>query len=68
MIPKERVEVENCFNLTRAEALAFVIFEIKEKKRHEGDIVKIREDLKGVCKVHDIKGLELNALYTQVYA
>jgi hypothetical protein len=32
--------------LTRAEAIAFVIFELKEKTRHIDDIRRIREDTK----------------------
>jgi uncharacterized protein YoaH (UPF0181 family) len=52
--------------LSRAEAIAFVTFELMEEERHEDDIKHIREDVKNVCKIHNILGLELNGLYTLV--
>ena len=54
MIPKGYVTGKDFFNLTRAEAAAFVIFELKELDRHKEDIEKIREDVRIVCKVHGI--------------
>ena len=67
MIPKSYVSGTDFHRLTRAESVAFVIFELKEKLRHEDDIMRIQEDVRNVCKVHGIKSLELNSLYTFVY-
>ena len=66
MIPKGFVSGMDFHRLTRAEAIAFVIFEFKEKARHVDDIRKIREDIKNVCKVHGIDGLELSGLFNFV--
>ena len=66
MITQPYLHGADFHRLTRAEAVAFVIFELMEEVRHEDDIERIREDVKNVCKVHDIEGLELNALYTLV--
>ena len=54
MIPKGYVTGKDFFKLTRAEAVAFVIFELKELERHRDDIKRIREDVRIVCKVHGI--------------
>ena len=66
MITQPYVHGADFHKLTRAEAVAFVIFELMEEVRHGDDIERIREDVKNVCKVHDIEGLELNALHTLV--
>ena len=54
MIPKGYVSRKDFFNLTNAEASAFVIFELKELDRHKDDIEKIREDVKIVSEIHGI--------------
>ena len=56
MIPKGYVTGKDFHNLTNAEAVAFVVFEMKELERHKEDIEKIREDVRIVCKVHGIGG------------
>ena len=66
MIPEGYVHETDFRRLTRAEAVAFVIFELKEKMRHQEDIVAIRKDIKEVCKIHDINSMELNGLYSFV--
>ena len=66
MIPKGYVSGTDFKRLTRAEAIAFVIFELKAKARHVEDIRRIREDLKNVCRVHEIDGKELTGLYNFV--
>lgn len=67
MIPKEYVSGTDFHKLTKAEAVAFVVFELKELVRHRDDIKRIQADVRNVCRVHGIEGLELNELYSVVY-
>lgn len=67
MIPNSYVNGTDFYKLTKAEARAFVVFELKELVRHRDDIKRIQADIKNVSKVHGIEGLELNALYSEVY-
>ena len=67
MIPKGYVSGTDFHKLTKAEAAAFVLFELKELVRHRDDIKRIQADVRNVCKVHGIEGLELNSLYSTVY-
>ena len=53
----------NMHELTRAEAVAFIYFELMEARRHEGDIDKIREMVTKVRKAFGIEGMELNRIY-----
>ena len=64
MISEGFVSGTDFHRLTEAEARAFVIFELKELVRHRDDIKCIQKDIRNVCKVHGIEGLELNGLYT----
>jgi len=66
MITQPYLDSTNFDKLTREEARAFVIFELMELERHRDDIKHIREDVKNVCKVHRIHGLELISLYPTV--
>jgi hypothetical protein len=66
MIRQPYLREEDFCKLTRAEAVAFVIFELMEEVGYEDDIKRIREDVKNVCKIFAIEGLELNALHTLV--
>lgn len=66
MIPKGYVSGMDFHKLTRAEAMAFVVFELKELVRHENDIKRIQEDVRNVCKIHGIESLELSRIYTFV--
>ena len=66
MIPGGYIDRTDFHKLTRAEAVAFVIFELKEKIRHQEDITKIRKDIRKVCKIHGIDGMELIGLYSIV--
>ena len=63
MITKGYIDSGDFYKLTRQEAIAFVIFELKEKMRHENDIGKIRNDIKTVCRIFGIQGIELNGIY-----
>ena len=67
MILKGYVSGADFHRLTRAEAIAFVVFELKELVRHRDDIKRIQVDVRNVTKVHGIEGIELNGLYTFVY-
>ena len=57
----------NFYKLTRSEAVAFLLFELKEKKRHESDIEDIKADVRALSRLFGIEGVELNALYNEVY-
>ena len=63
MITKGYIDRGDFYKLTREEAIAFVIFELKEKARHETDIRKIRSDIKTVRRIFGIEGIELNSIY-----
>jgi len=67
MIPEGYINVTDYHKLTEEEARAFVIFELKELLRHRYDIEQIQADVRLVCKIHGIEGVQLNALYTKVY-
>lgn len=67
MIPEGYVSGTDFHRLTKAEAVAFVVFELKELVRHRDDIKRIQADVRNMCKVHGIKGLELNELYFTVF-
>ena len=54
MIPKGYVTGKDFHKLTKAEAAAFVIFELKELERHKKDIKKIEEDIKELYKAQGI--------------
>ena len=62
MIPNGFVDKGDFNKLTKPEAVAFIIFELKELARHRHDIACIQEDVRAMCKVHDIDRMELNAL------
>ena len=66
MIPKGYISGTDFHKLTKAEGRAFVIFELKELVRHREDIKKIQVDIRTVCSIFGIEGLEFNALYTLV--
>ena len=61
------VSEENFYKLTRAEAVGFVYFLIMEERRHEKDIRDLRKMVKKVREHFGIEGLELNAIYSDVY-
>ena len=67
MIRQPYVHGTEFHKLTREEAKAFIIFEFMEERRHRDDIKRIQADITNIRKIHDIEGLELNALYTTVY-
>ena len=67
MIRQPYLHSTDFHRLTCEEAIAFIIFELMEEGRHRDDIKRIQADIKNVCKVHRIEGLELNALYSLVY-
>ena len=48
------VRREDFHKLTVAEARAFVLFELMEKKRHEEDIEVIESDIIEVRRIHKI--------------
>ena len=66
MIPGRYIDRTDFDKLTREEARAFIIFELKEKIRHQEDIATIRKDIRKVCKTHGIDSMELIGLYTIV--
>jgi len=66
MIPGRYIDRMDFDKLTKEEARVFVIFELKEKMRHQEDIAKIRKDIREVCKIHGIDGMELIGLYSVV--
>ena len=59
------VDESNMYKLTRAEAVAFIYFELREARRHEGDIDKIREMVTKMRKAFGIEGTELSRIYSE---
>ena len=66
MIRQPYVHGTEFHKLNREKAKAFIIFEFMEERRHRDDIKRIQADITNIRKIHDIEGLELNALYTLV--
>ena len=62
MIPNGFLDRKDFNKLTKPEAVAFIIFELKESARHRKDIICIQEDIRAMCRVHDIGKMELNAI------
>ena len=50
------VDESNMYKLTRAEAVAFIYFELREARRHEGDIRDIQETVRHVREQFGIEG------------
>ena len=61
------IDESNMYKLTRAEAVAFIYFELREARRHEGDIDKIREMVTKMRKAFGIEGIELSRIYSDVH-
>ena len=61
MIPNGFLDKKDFNMLTKPEAVAFIIFELKELARHRKDIICIQEDVRAMCEVHDIDEMEINA-------
>lgn len=62
MIPNGFLDKKDFNMLTKPEAVAFIIFELKELARHRKDIICIQEDVRAMCRVHNIDRMGLNAL------
>jgi len=55
MIPKGDINESNYFYMTKTEAKAFIIFELKEKYRHLDDINQIERDIEIIKEIHGIE-------------
>ena len=56
---------ENVKSLSRDEVKGFIIFLLREEKRHEEDIANLRATIKYARVAFNIEGSELAAIYTK---
>ena len=54
MIPEGYLCEENYHKLTRSQAKAYIVFEMKELERHKRDIIQIVIDVETVRRIHNL--------------